>query len=71
MKQLLDLNPHDCRWPLDNGQFCAERRIRGAYCAEHAERAYIKIPGPLQTGDPLQGCDTPTRYQHRHGQSRA
>lgn len=40
MKQLLDLNSSDCRWPLGDCMFCAAPKVRGAYCAEHAERAY-------------------------------
>lgn len=37
---LLDLKPYHCRWPLDEGGFCGCRKVRGAYCEEHASRAY-------------------------------
>lgn len=44
MKKLIDLEPRDCRWPLETGGFCAERKERGAYCGAHAKRAYKPAP---------------------------
>ncbi len=38
---LIDLEPHSCRWPYDDGseiRFCGRRKIFGSsYCAEHFE----------------------------------
>lgn len=38
--KLTDLLKYHCRWPEDDGAFCGELRIRGAYCEKHAEAAY-------------------------------
>lgn len=45
-KELTDLAPHDCRWPLNNGSpfiFCAASQFQGsAYCAHHMLRSMPK-----------------------------
>lgn len=51
---LLDLKPHHCRWPLDEGGFCGCRKVRGAYCEEHANRAYKTPPATTAGGAPDQ-----------------
>lgn len=38
-----------CRWPLGNPEgpdfrFCGAQRVKGAYCAAHAARAYVAAP---------------------------
>ncbi len=41
---LADLEPHHCRWPLGEGvasQFCGAPKAYGAYCARHANMAYL------------------------------
>src|SRR5690606_14401073 len=49
-KQLLDLEKHDCRWPVgEPGEpgfgFCAAERVPGSpYCAEHLQRATVPLP---------------------------
>lgn len=43
-KELLDLNQHDCRWPLNGGHpfvFCAAATDGDTYCRHHALRAYL------------------------------
>jgi hypothetical protein len=47
---LLDLHSQSCRWPMDDGLYCGEQKVRGAYCEEHAERAYIKPKAYRRTG---------------------
>ncbi len=43
-KPMLDLEPHDCRWPLDNGLFCGGHSVdKKPYCREHCEIAYYTI----------------------------
>lgn len=48
-KQLLDLNPHDCRWPYGdpgtaNFYFCGQSDCPDGqpYCAAHSRMAYVK-----------------------------
>lgn len=41
--ELLDLEPHHCRWPIDQDgttMFCGADKHTGAYCARHALLAY-------------------------------
>lgn len=72
MKHLLQLNANDCRWPLGECMFCAAPKVRGAYCAEHAERAYKAQTEPSTTDSPApnlvahggQYNRTPTKMQH-------
>ena len=44
---MLDLEPHQCRWPMafaDEWTFCGCRKIDGSsYCSEHDARARIKV----------------------------
>ncbi len=43
-KAMLDLEPNDCRWPLDNGLFCGGHSVdKKPYCREHCEIAYYTI----------------------------
>lgn len=46
-KTLVDLGPHECHWPLNNGGpylYCADAAAEGtAYCALHAHRARQKL----------------------------
>jgi GcrA cell cycle regulator len=45
-KTLLDLEPHDCRWPIGEPRqagfhFCGERHLEGRpYCARHWSMAF-------------------------------
>lgn len=45
-KELMDLAPHDCRWPIGNGSpfiFCAAPQFKGSsYCAHHMLRSLPK-----------------------------
>lgn len=41
---LLNLHSMSCRWPYDGGWYCGKEKVRGAYCEEHAARAYVR-PG--------------------------
>lgn len=45
MKPLLDLNKNECRWPVEAGGFCAARKAKGSYCAEHHALAYKQTKG--------------------------
>ncbi len=44
MKQMLDLGPFDCRWPLKGAGaetfFCAAPTLKSPYCPSHLLRAY-------------------------------
>lgn len=46
LKPLLDLGPHDCRWPVGDPRekgfgFCGAHRVEGlAYCPDHVRIAY-------------------------------
>lgn len=51
MKKLIDLERNDCRWPLDDGLFCAAPKERGSYCETHAKRAYKERPTAPSTTD--------------------
>ena len=52
MKHMLDLNAHDCRWPvLGEGAdtlFCAEPTLKSPYCSSHLCRAYHAAPPSRQ-----------------------
>lgn len=57
MKTLLDLQMHECRWPLDGTLsathlFCAEPKAGGGspYCARHTAMAYVPAPKSLLRG---------------------
>ena len=45
MKTLMDLNRHDCRFPVGkiDGKhaFCCEPITKGSYCAEHYARVWV------------------------------
>lgn len=41
---VVDLEIDQCRWPLADGTFCGAHKTRGAYCAQHAEKAYKGKP---------------------------
>jgi len=57
-KQLLDLEKHDCRWPVgEPGEpgfgFCAAERVPGSpYCAEHLQRATVPLPPRKEAAEP-------------------
>ena len=36
----LNLHSESCRWPLDDGMYCGQKKVRGSYCADHAARAH-------------------------------
>ena len=40
---LMELGPHQCRWPLDGGFYCGAEKVRGSYCAEHGARAHNRV----------------------------
>ena len=55
MKTLIDLEHHECRWPVarEDGQhlFCGEARGSSPYCSRHAKLAYEpKRPAPWVPG---------------------
>lgn len=39
--QIVELRAGTCRWPLDDGTFCAAPATRGHYCADHWDRAHL------------------------------
>ena len=41
-KALSDIGRDECRWPYDGHMACGRAKERGAYCAAHATRAYVK-----------------------------
>lgn len=45
-KELMDLDAHDCRWPVNSGgpfRFCAAKQFSGSsYCAHHMLRSMPK-----------------------------
>lgn len=44
LKTLVELEPHDCRWPIGDNEFmfCAEESIEGKpYCLKHCKIAYV------------------------------
>lgn len=45
-----DLEWHHCRWPLESGRWCGDRKDSIAYCRHHASTAYrpqIERAGPV------------------------
>lgn len=43
-KSLIELEPHDCRWPIGDSdfRFCGEIAVEGRpYCLEHCQLAYV------------------------------
>lgn len=38
--ELVDLERGHCRYPTEGNKYCGGNRVRGAYCAFHAERCY-------------------------------
>lgn len=49
-KTLLELGPHECKWPLNDGGpylFCAEATNGAAYCRHHALRS---LPADKRSG---------------------
>lgn len=47
MKQLIDLEPNDCRYPMNDGGpylFCAEAQIEGSsYCPFHQALSFRRV----------------------------
>lgn len=56
MKELLDLEPNDCRYPVNEGGpflFCAEPSAKGSsYCAHHRDLCFRKV---MEHGEGLAG----------------
>jgi GcrA cell cycle regulator len=53
-KQLIDLKPNECRWPIgEPGEegfcYCGGKREIKSYCKEHAEIAYVSLKRIKQT----------------------
>ena len=44
-KKLIDCEAKDCRFPMEDGLFCAELVRDGGspYCPEHHERCVVKV----------------------------
>lgn len=59
-KPLLDLQHNDCRWPLEDGLFCAEPIAHERYCSAHYALAYVpsaRMPPTDKLADILAGRD--------------
>ena len=52
MKELLDLEPNDCRYPVNEGGpflFCAEPSAKGSsYCAHHRDLCFREVMEQLR-----------------------
>ena len=58
---LIDLQPHNCRWPVLDGLYCGATIVCRSYCAKHYAMGY---EGPRVRG--WQRPDTSARNRRRH-----
>lgn len=48
-RALLELRAGTCRWPLDDGLFCAAPATHERYCAKHWRRAHLRRDDACQS----------------------